>query len=713
MFEPPAKPLPLPPRFSTPDAYIASLLAFSRTPMLQTLCGGVHILDFFTRDPPNDIYSTILPADWRAYFSSLSIEEVLDVLMRLDLNRLETAPSSGSESSSTSSDDGDDGGAGVGARPIPATLKTFIQEVRDHCLVRDFVPRWANTPDAVTGAMKLRKQYKRGEDLDDDEHVMRHMTVGMKPKKMHEVENFARLLHHFLASGAISPQSSPGADASAPARKSITHIVDIGSGQGYLPRILASPAYGYDVIAIESKRSNIEGARSMDAWVDNREENRLRRQALREGKGREGGEAYVREWRKKGGSVQYVEKFVDSGELSDVVAQMKANRERCTEKGSVESSSPPEARLNGKPDARGEASGDEEICCNGCQKPPVDGADGAPPTARAPTSSPDADGPRILLTSLHSCGDLVHHALNSLIQTPAVHAVALIGCCYNLISEKLNPPTFKPPYQALINLESLMLPTSPPSTVIPPLRNPHPRLLTTAPSIESPNPHGFPLSNLFTAHRVSLNITARMMACQAPQNWTKETSHYFFTRHFYRALLQRVLVDAGLVGRTGLFPGPGEVKNGGVSGEPVIIGSLRPQAYTSFPAYVKAALGKLNLKLPPGFVGTAPVGAGASEEEVLQAYHKHYSTPEGTGMGGFHALATTWALMAFCAGVVESLIVADRWTWLREHMVPREEREEMGLDDGLEIDRCWVEVAFGYEHSPRNLVVVGVKRGAV
>jgi hypothetical protein len=52
--------------------------------------------------------------------------------------------------------------------------------------------------------------------------------------------------------------------------------------------------------------------------------------------------------------------------------------------------------------------------------------------------------------------------------------------------------------------------------------------------------------------------------------------------------------------------------------------------------------------------------------------------------------------MAFSAGVVESLIVVDRWLYLKEH-------EDLVRD-------CWVEPVFDYKQSPRNLVVVGIKR---
>ena len=52
-----------------------------------------------------------------------------------------------------------------------------------------------------------------------------------------------------------------------------------------------------------------------------------------------------------------------------------------------------------------------------------------------------------------------------------------------------------------------------------------------------------------------------------------------------------------------------------------------------------------------------------------------------------------WSLMAFSAGVIESVIVVDRWLYLRE----------MGCS------QAWVEAAFDHGESPRNFVVVGVR----
>ena len=58
-------------------------------------------------------------------------------------------------------------------------------------------------------------------------------------------------------------------------------------------------------------------------------------------------------------------------------------------------------------------------------------------------------------------------------------------------------------------------------------------------------------------------------------------------------------------------------------------------------------------------------------------------------------LSVIWSLMAFSAGVIEAMIVVDRWLWLKEQENVKE---------------CWVEPVFDYGLSPRNLVVVGIKQ---
>jgi hypothetical protein len=187
---------------------------------------------------------------------------------------------------------------------------------------------------------------------------------------------------------------------------------------------------------------------------------------------------------------------------------------------------------------------------------------------------------------------------------------------------------------------------------------------------------------------VRLNITARMMAVQAPQNWSQHDSDAFFTRHFYRALLQRIFLDRGIVKApkaTDDFLG-GSPRGWSGDGKAITIGSLGKAFHASFPAYVRGAVAKLDDGSEWGsFICRCM--AGLTDEEIGR-YEERYGAKK-------HELCAVWSLMAVSAGVVESAIVVDRWLYLKEQK---------------SIQACWVEAAFSYKQSPRNLVVVGIKK---
>ncbi|RPB03878.1 hypothetical protein L873DRAFT_1833550 [Choiromyces venosus 120613-1] len=539
---PPSQPLPYDPQFSSPEEYITSLLAFASDPLFQTLCGGVHILDFFTRDcetEPIDLYHEILPADWISFFSTQEIPSILDYLLRTPIDQL--------------------------PKTCPETLAAFISQVRIHSLNRDFT-----RPPVPANTKKSAGVSHNGEEW--------ALNAGMRPKKIHEVENFSAFVDD-LVSDINARKASSGGEG-----RGITHILDFGSGQAYLSRTLAKK-YGHNVVGIESRLENIEGAEEMDTRFDNLAKKRERKEQKRE--------------------------------------QTGGSRSRVT------TDDDPAAEEASPTTANGEKGGTLQYI-----EKRISGNDLTPITTLIPSSSPKS----LLLISLHSCGNLLHHGLTSFTTTPSVKACALIGCCYNLLTEK-SGATYKPPLRTL-----------------------HPRLATTSTSAD---PDGFPLSHRFThsAAPVRLNITARMMACQAPGNWTASSSEAFFTRHFFRALLQRIFFDRGLVS----------------TAEPVIIGSLRKKCYTSFREYVFGAIDKIDW---------------ATRVQIsLQEVDRY----EVGFAGRKKDLSVLWSLMAFCAGVVESLIVVDRWVYLME-----------GVEKGL-LKEAWVEVGFEYGVSPRNLVVVGVR----
>jgi hypothetical protein len=718
----PDAPLPLPLEFDNPEAYIESVLHFTTSSwLLQTLCGGVHILDFYTRSP--DLYATILPQSWREWFKTRDIMDILDLLMREDLTQFEQR------------DEQDNQVWRNGTAP-PDELLQYIKEVRKHLLGREFPPR----------ASGLKPQKPA---------IPRHIALGMKVKKVHEVDNFARYVDRLTSEIAASD------------KKSITHLVDFGSGQNYLGRALAAPPYSKHIVAVESKQHNIEGAKNMDVLAKLVPKPLVMRNK--------------KEYRAKIGKGKKAKKAEMDAAVTVEVANSSAALDQHPEYQAQDSSSMPEKDTLSKcaqPERAVECNDDEcvpviplQSTANGLQNGnPAEGAgidltaDKATTTTtlqiytegqgsvqyvehvikdgdltpvidqvldsstvqhgnKKSTSStveelsvletvPKPKEVNAMVISLHSCGNLVHHGLRSLLLNPHIAAVAMVGCCYNLVTERLGPPTYK----------------------LPTLRPNHPRLVATSNACD---PHGFPMSEKLanyalpypslkslnsdvdhesTEHErpkgIRLNITARMMAVQAPFNWGQEDSELFFTRHFYRALLQRIFLDRGVVcapvDANGMSGGavsanghtshvnwtPPNGRGPGLSSDgtstPLTIGTLRKFAYNDFVSYVRAAVGKLTspnsfCEVDPAFISEKMDGLS---DQDIKDYETRYAEKK-------KELSVMWSLMAFSAGVVEAVIVTDRWLWLKEQD---------------EVEHAWVEPVFEYKHSPRNLVVVGIKK---
>jgi hypothetical protein len=676
----PDSPLPLPAEFSNVDDYVDSLLEFSTSSwMLQTLCGGVHILDFYTRSP--ELYPTILPQSWRAWFKDRDIMDILDLLMREDLAQFNTKTP---------------GFEWRGGPPPPEELLQYIRDVRKHLLGREFPP--------PNSGLKPQKA-----------NIARHISIGMKVKKVHEVDNFARYVDRLTA------------DIAASGKEEITHLVDFGSGQNYLGRALAATPYSKHLVAVESRPHNIEGAKEMDMKaklvskpisIVNKKEYRAKMRKNKNGNKSEDDQVpHQNETSNDPDSDQIVSSPVpvtknqaSSGTICDEDGCAPADKDGASGK-------PKSATTNLQIyiDGRGSVQYVEHIIKDGDLGPVIDQIvdttkvhEDAPTTivVKNPLETvPKTSEVNAMVMSLHSCGNLVHHGLRSLLLNPSVSAVAMVGCCYNLVTERLGPPTYK----------------------LPTLRPNHPRLMSTANAFD---PHGFPMSEKLaeyplpylrspsmdgseeTPKGVRLNITARMMGVQAPYNWGRSDSELFFTRHFYRSLLQRIFLDCGVVSapvsEDGLVGSavsanghtskvnwtPPNGRGPGISSDgtctPLTIGSLRKFAYSDFVSYVRAAVAKLIAPnsfcdIDPRFI--AEKMRDLSDDDIRD-YEARYEKKK-------HELSVMWSLMAFSAGVVEAVIVTDRWLWLKEQE---------------EVEQAWVEPVFEYAMSPRNLVVVGIKK---
>ncbi|KAM7217882.1 methyltransferase-like protein 25 [Rhypophila decipiens] len=593
----PKRPLPYSEEFSCPDEYVESLVQFAaNSEIFQFLCGGVHILDFFTSDP--GIFVTGVPSEWQPFLLACEPMALLDLLMRDDLGSLSAQTGPGSP---------------------PESLLQYVKDIRRLSLQRSFQPSKPKLP-----------------------VLPRSVALGMKTKKVHEVTHFAGYIDRLAE------------DISHVSGKSLTHFVDFGSGQNYLGRTLASPPYNKHIVAVESKEANMAGAKDLDilSGLADREK-RVRNKKL----------------------YQRIIEQLDPSQHNDEEALKRAAKELGVSDEDIATIDLRSRKELQATYTAEEGKGFVEYVVGRLEHADLTGVISQ---LRGYETGVDqtADDLRMMAVSIHSCGNLSHYGIRSMILNPCIKAVAIVGCCYNLLTEKLGPPSYKPPFNR---------PTLQPINA------------RVARESERRDPQGFPMSNYLSTYNnegVRFNITARMMACQAPQNWTAQESDGFFTRHFYRAVLQKIFLDKGVITRVYHTKQSADNEKSqspyNSSTNPVIIGSLRKQCYTSFKAYVQGAITKLttNAEFSQYSEIIKEKLAGITDEEIAK-YEEEYRHRR-------RELSATWSLMAFSACVVESLIVTDRWLFLREH---------------ADIVRdCWVESVFDYKESPRNLVVVGIKR---
>lgn len=223
-----------------------------------------------------------------------------------------------------------------------------------------------------------------------------------------------------------------------------------------------------------------------------------------------------------------------------------------------------------------------------------------------------------LLCGLHTCGDLASMILRLFTASPEITCLVNVGCCYHFLSEQ--------------------------------------------------SPHcGFPLSETIKKTNLFIGHTARMLSSQVPERWVEKADDTLIAleHHFFRALLQQIMVEKGLA----------------VAGAAPVIGRLnKKKDFTSFPVYVKAAASRLNL--PPDTIS----------DKVAEEYYNDYKARQID-----RQIAFVWSLRAILAPVLESIILVDRWLYLND-AIPDSPTKKVYL---------WP--LFDPMTSPRNMVIMATK----
>ncbi|KAI8984618.1 methyltransferase domain-containing protein [Mycotypha africana] len=229
-----------------------------------------------------------------------------------------------------------------------------------------------------------------------------------------------------------------------------------------------------------------------------------------------------------------------------------------------------------------------------------------------------------LLTGLHTCGDLASMMLTLFATHQEMTCFVNVGCCYHFLTEQSEDRKGRPEV-------------------------------------------GFPLSSGLKRRNYRLGSKAAMLSCQAPVRWTDQPqeTRTAFEHHFFRALLQLIMVEKGL---TDITTAP-------------IVGRLNNKKdFTSFPVYVKAALHRLKMPID------------SITEEEAQAYYD-----QGIQMQADQQITIFWTLRALLAPVLESIILVDRWLYLTETI------------EDSPTKQVYLWPLFDPILSPRNMVIVATK----
>lgn len=275
-------------------------------------------------------------------------------------------------------------------------------------------------------------------------------------------------------------------------------------------------------------------------------------------------------------------------------------------------------------------------------------------------------GKRVLLTGLHTCGDLAPTILKLFLRSPESRALVLVGCCYHMMTERT------------------------------PFGNVAPQAAPSAASQADEAEFGFPLSSFLKSRMNFFLDTGRHLASNVlPQFMSVDEFKHSMMMHSYRAALELFL------NRKANTPG--------AEPQPHHVGNMRSRyADMSFGMYVVRAVGQLLRKLP-SYSQVSP----SYKDRLAKTFEKQdlregvrtplaeeadsfYQSMGPTASGILPQVACFAALRNLLGPLVEALVLADRFLFLRER--------GSGSLSNLSVVRL-----FTPDISPRSFAIVAVK----
>lgn len=462
---------------------------------------------------------------------------------------------------------------------IPPDLKVLIDEIVRAQLSRDPV-----TIGNTSESGNARRSY------------------GMSPKKEHEVSRMSEYIGQLLCSGSTD---------------TLHHIVDVGSGQGYLSRALQN--LGLHVLALDSNEIQTSGAERWKA-----KESARRQKQFKRGKDAQG-------------VPDSKHHCIDPPFRSHVATSVPA---ACTAskiiiRSHMGSLTHQTIRINSltleSSIHEWLFSGKDQIasCTSMIGDLPVDGAE-----RRIHRGKPVP----VMMVALHACGSLTPDVLRAFLSNhrrpsaPSVRiwtaqALVVVGCCYNLMA-----------------LED------------------------------------FPLSRSLRERTpvATLPLASRHLAAQIPSQWlrneksTRETS-LAIRKVVFRALLQPVLEIIGAREAVANHAATSssyhveELRGAGQTPENRRLGKLPDAAYKDWETFLNHATSKTGVRLDQ-IAAQLPV--------YIHNEHRRRQLES--------ALSVLHVLRCIMGPLIESLILLDRYEWIREELSQSSEvRESSAMDVGL------------------------------
>ncbi|XP_019620905.1 PREDICTED: methyltransferase-like protein 25 [Branchiostoma belcheri] len=294
---------------------------------------------------------------------------------------------------------------------------------------------------------------------DKQRFVKEHMCV----KKSHEVE---------VLSGVVA-----GLCHSC----HIDQVVDIGSGKGYLSECLYLQ-HGLTVLGVDASDSNTHGAKKRNQLLEKQWTilvNRAKTPA--------NGEC-------SNVSEPIGEAVTKNSESRAEDRKSCSSENNCTKQQEVASTTQKQTQCSKAGDRKMRSKGGSFTPTTAYIHPDTDLA----ALVGIRNNDETLSDLRLLLTGLHTCGDLCPTMLRLFVTCPQAAVLCSVGCCYNLLTEQ-----------------------------------------QTGAATEK---YGFPLSQLLQTRGVTLGRTARMLSCQAVERIGTEGRLPAMSL-FYRAVLQVIVRD--------------------------------------------------------------------------------------------------------------------------------------------------------------------------